>query len=67
MREKLWDISIVDGNDRIKMPLPHCVVFGDTVTALCLKEMPNMCQISTNMNIGGIEAKYLSISGSLTV
>ncbi|KAJ1357911.1 hypothetical protein KIN20_016180 [Parelaphostrongylus tenuis] len=48
------------------VPLPNCIVFDNTVTALCTHAMPNMCQITPNMNIGAIEDKHLSISGSLT-
>ncbi|KAJ1359138.1 hypothetical protein KIN20_017789 [Parelaphostrongylus tenuis] len=46
--------------------LPHCLVFGNTVTALCTHMDQAMCMINTNMNIGAIDVKHMSISGSLT-
>ncbi|KAJ1348193.1 hypothetical protein KIN20_003441 [Parelaphostrongylus tenuis] len=50
------------------MPLPHCIVFGDTVTALCTGtgNGGDKCQIEGNMKIAPIEDKHLSISGTLT-
>ncbi|KAJ1351440.1 hypothetical protein KIN20_007440 [Parelaphostrongylus tenuis] len=48
------------------MPLPHCIVVGNTVTALCTDEKANMCRIDINTKIGAIDAKHLSILESLT-
>ncbi|KAJ1351439.1 hypothetical protein KIN20_007439 [Parelaphostrongylus tenuis] len=53
--------------DRNGAPLPHCIVVGDTVTALCTMMPMNSCKIEGNMNIGPIDSKHLSISGSITV
>ncbi|KAJ1358203.1 hypothetical protein KIN20_016550 [Parelaphostrongylus tenuis] len=45
---------------------PHCITVGSTVTALCTKMQREMCEVNTNMGIGAIDTKHLSISGSLT-
>ncbi|KAJ1366492.1 hypothetical protein KIN20_027169 [Parelaphostrongylus tenuis] len=45
---------------------PHCIVVGGTVTALCTMPGARMCDISMNKNIGAIDSKYFSFSGSLT-
>ncbi|KAJ1365607.1 hypothetical protein KIN20_025986 [Parelaphostrongylus tenuis] len=46
--------------------LPNCIVFGNTVTALCTEMMQQMCHIGMNMKIGPIDPKHMSISGSFT-
>ncbi|KAJ1365604.1 hypothetical protein KIN20_025983 [Parelaphostrongylus tenuis] len=46
--------------------LPHCIVFGNTVTALCIEKRQQMCNIGTNMKIASIDPKHMSISGSFT-
>ncbi|KAJ1346081.1 hypothetical protein KIN20_000768 [Parelaphostrongylus tenuis] len=48
------------------MNQPHCIVVSGTVTALCTKSGPAMCDISANMNIGAVDTKHFAISGSLT-
>ncbi|KAJ1348191.1 hypothetical protein KIN20_003439 [Parelaphostrongylus tenuis] len=51
------------------MPLPHCIIVGNTVTALCTGKGANendKCIIARNMKIAPIDDKHLSISGSLT-
>ncbi|KAJ1354075.1 hypothetical protein KIN20_010886 [Parelaphostrongylus tenuis] len=50
------------------MPLPHCIVVDNTVTALCTGtgDRNDMCKIEGNMKIAPIDNKHLSISGSLT-
>ncbi|KAJ1348133.1 hypothetical protein KIN20_003365 [Parelaphostrongylus tenuis] len=55
--------SVFDG--RKAVPLANCIVFGNTVTALCTNAEPNMCRIDMNLNIEAIEDKYLSILESL--
>ncbi|VDM64781.1 unnamed protein product [Angiostrongylus costaricensis] len=49
------------------MMMPHCIIYGNTVTALC-NAMGNaaMCQLDNAMMIGSIPNEHLSISGSLT-
>ncbi|KAJ1366306.1 hypothetical protein KIN20_026934 [Parelaphostrongylus tenuis] len=39
---------------------------ANTVTALCTMMPMNSCKIEDNKNIGPIDSKHLSISGSLT-
>ncbi|VDM59185.1 unnamed protein product [Angiostrongylus costaricensis] len=49
------------------MMMPHCVIVGNTVTALCnAMPAPMMCQLDNAMMIGSIPVRHLSISGSLT-
>ncbi|KAJ1366885.1 hypothetical protein KIN20_027667 [Parelaphostrongylus tenuis] len=51
------------------MPLPHCIVIGNTVTALCTgtgNGGGEKCKIEGNMKIAPIDNKHLSITGSLT-
>ncbi|KAJ1354342.1 hypothetical protein KIN20_011249 [Parelaphostrongylus tenuis] len=53
--------------------LPHCIIFANTVTALCTgvpgaPPPPNdMCDLGKNHNIVTVPSKHLSISGALTV
>ncbi|KAJ1369013.1 hypothetical protein KIN20_030384 [Parelaphostrongylus tenuis] len=68
--EDLWD----DGcEETISVPgepgkLPHCIIFGNTVTSLCtavLRVPPGECNLSNNENIAIVPSKHMSISGSL--
>ncbi|KAJ1348312.1 hypothetical protein KIN20_003585 [Parelaphostrongylus tenuis] len=49
--------------------LPHCVIFGSTITALCTA-VPNgqvqNCKLSDNMGIAAISPEHRSISGTHT-
>ncbi|KAJ1364957.1 hypothetical protein KIN20_025154 [Parelaphostrongylus tenuis] len=46
--------------------LPHCIIFGNTVTALCTAVAGNdMCDLSKNQKIVTIPSKHMSISGAL--
>ncbi|KAJ1355607.1 hypothetical protein KIN20_013074 [Parelaphostrongylus tenuis] len=47
-----------------EMPAPNCIVFSNTVTALCIAKMN--CQINTSMMIEAVPVKRMSITGSLT-
>ncbi|KAJ1348021.1 hypothetical protein KIN20_003232 [Parelaphostrongylus tenuis] len=47
------------------MKLPHCIIFGSAVTALCTETANNGCDISMNKGIQTIPAKHFSILGSL--
>ncbi|KAJ1367048.1 hypothetical protein KIN20_027891 [Parelaphostrongylus tenuis] len=56
----------------VPMKLPHCIIAGNTVTALCtvvpgLGPGNNMCDLRNNMGIETIPSKHLSISGTLTI
>ncbi|VDM54411.1 unnamed protein product [Angiostrongylus costaricensis] len=48
------------------MMKPHCIIVGNTVTALCNAPNGMMCQLANAMMIANIPATHLSISGSLT-
>ncbi|KAJ1348034.1 hypothetical protein KIN20_003245 [Parelaphostrongylus tenuis] len=47
--------------------LPHCLVVGSTVTALCATEMMKNCMINTNMRIAAIPTNHTSIAETITV
>ncbi|KAJ1368675.1 hypothetical protein KIN20_029920 [Parelaphostrongylus tenuis] len=50
--------------------LPHCIIFGNTTTALCIGQPGahlDMCNLSTNQNIATVPSKHMSISGALEV
>ncbi|KAJ1348184.1 hypothetical protein KIN20_003432 [Parelaphostrongylus tenuis] len=55
----------VDGVDM--MMQSDCIVISGTVTALRTEMGKLACSVFKNMNIGAIDAKHLSLSGSLTV
>ncbi|KAJ1369395.1 hypothetical protein KIN20_030837 [Parelaphostrongylus tenuis] len=50
--------------------LPHCIIFGNTVTALCtaVPAAPpppnNMCDLDKNQNIVTVPSEHISISGA---
>ncbi|KAJ1348033.1 hypothetical protein KIN20_003245 [Parelaphostrongylus tenuis] len=46
--------------------LPHCLVVGSTVTALCATEMMKNCMINTNMRIAAIPTNHTSIAETIT-
>ncbi|KAJ1346731.1 hypothetical protein KIN20_001628 [Parelaphostrongylus tenuis] len=49
--------------------LPHCIIFGNTITALCTGvklDRDDMCILSMNQKIVAVPSKHLSISGALT-
>ncbi|KAJ1366393.1 hypothetical protein KIN20_027040 [Parelaphostrongylus tenuis] len=51
------------------MRLPHCIIVGNTVTALCTavpNAVPDHCDLRSNMGIETISSKHLSILGTLT-
>ncbi|KAJ1368205.1 hypothetical protein KIN20_029285 [Parelaphostrongylus tenuis] len=45
--------------------LPHCIIFGNTVTALCTAVPVAMCDLSKNENIVTVPSNHISISGAL--
>ncbi|KAJ1354793.1 hypothetical protein KIN20_011830 [Parelaphostrongylus tenuis] len=50
--------------------LPHCIIFGNTITALCTgvdgAQLNELCNLSTNQKIVIVPSKHMSISGALT-
>ncbi|KAJ1369394.1 hypothetical protein KIN20_030836 [Parelaphostrongylus tenuis] len=50
--------------------LPHCIIFGNTITALCTAvpggQHNGMCDLSMYHNIATVPSKHMSISGALT-
>ncbi|KAJ1364955.1 hypothetical protein KIN20_025152 [Parelaphostrongylus tenuis] len=49
--------------------LPHCIIFGSTITALCTAVRGGqleMCKLSDNTGITAIPPEHRSISGTLT-
>ncbi|KAJ1370931.1 hypothetical protein KIN20_032758 [Parelaphostrongylus tenuis] len=61
------DVEVNKANpaDRIKlnMDMPKCIIYGNTVTAICIKDD---CTISPVKDVVAIEQQHLSISGALT-
>ncbi|KAJ1372037.1 hypothetical protein KIN20_034094 [Parelaphostrongylus tenuis] len=48
--------------------LPHCIVFGNTVSALCTAVPANgNCDLSKNENIITVPSNHMSISGALKI